>query len=206
MRVPVQDEVRPVPADRLRESLRAEHEPEPLRLAEEGVRRRRVVEEPDADAAAGDRAQTGVERLDVAGRLAVGLPEERLAEVRPAVAEAADEPLHADDPDRRAGERQDRVRAVEHDHARLAERLHDLGGAVGMPVVVAEDRDDRDGEVACRVGDDACLVELPVLRQVAGEEREVGALVELRERGRDPIGVVDAGVEVGGRGDADPSR
>ena len=55
-------------------------------------------------------------------RLGVRLAEDRLAEVRPLLPEAADESLDAGDADAHAVDRQDRVRAVEHDDARLGER------------------------------------------------------------------------------------
>src|SRR5581483_11629422 len=144
---------------------------------------RRVVEQDELQVAAGDRAEAAVERLDVRGRLRVGGAEERLAEVRPGVREAADEPLDGGDPDARAPHRKDRVRTLEHDDAGLAERAPDVLGAVRLPVVVAEDGDDRDREAAAGVGDRARLVDLAAA-----------------------VGVVAAGVEVRGGGDADAAR
>ena len=47
------------------------------------------------------------------------------------------------------------MRAVEHDDPGLGERARQVARPVGLPVVVAEHRDDRDREVAARVGDDA---------------------------------------------------
>src|SRR5205085_8420689 len=97
----------------------------------------------DAHRARLDRREPALETVDVFRRLGVRLAEERLAEVRPLVAETADETLHAGDADTHAPDRQDRVRAVEHDDAGLRERAHEIHRTVGLPVVVAEHRDDR---------------------------------------------------------------
>src|SRR5437867_4206036 len=99
MRMAVEDEVRAVLPDRAGKPLGAEDEPEAFGLTLERVRRRRVVQERDAQSATGDGAKPALERLDVSGRLRVRLAEERLAEVGPAVVEAADETLHGGDAD-----------------------------------------------------------------------------------------------------------
>src|SRR5438045_8745195 len=106
------------------------------------------MQERDPQAAAGDRLQAALERLDVSRRLRVRLAEDWLAEVRPAVVEAADESLDRRDADADALDRKDRVRPLEHDDARLAERPGEVAGAVGLPVVVAEHGDDRDRQSA----------------------------------------------------------
>ena len=83
----------------------------------------------------------------------------------------------------------------------------ELGGAVDVPVVVAEDGDDGDLEVAHDVGDDLGLLGLAVGGQVAGQEHDVGALGQARERGRGPLAIVGAlaVVDVAGGGDPDPA-
>ena len=70
------------------------------------------------------------------------------------------------------------MRAVEHDDPGLGERTRQVGGPVGLPVVVAEHRDDRHREIAARIRDDAHLVDLPVLRQVTREQDQVGLLLD----------------------------
>ena len=64
-----------------------------------------------------------------------------------------------------------------------------------------------DLEVAHDVGDDLGLLGLAVGGQVAGQEHDVGALVQARERGRGPLAVVGAlaVVDVAGGGDPDPA-
>jgi len=199
--VAVHDEIRTVLADRSREPLGAEHEPEPLGLADQRLGRRRVVQQRDAQPATGDRLQAAVERLDVPRRLRVRLAEKRLAEVRPAVLEAADESLHGRDADADTPDRQDRVRALEDDDARLAEGAREVAGAVGLPVVVAEHGDNRDRETAARLAEDAGLVDLAVLRQVARQQYEIGAVLHVCERLADAIRVPRCGVDVGRGGD-----
>ena len=58
----------------------------------------------------------------------------------------------------------------------------ELGGAVGVPVVVAEHGDDRQREVAADLGEHLRLLELAVRRQVAGEEHDVGLVGDALER------------------------
>ena len=65
MGVPVEDGLRAMRPDRPRESTGPEERPDPLRLADEGVRDRCVVEEHDTPLAAGDRLEPGLERLDL---------------------------------------------------------------------------------------------------------------------------------------------
>ena len=94
---------------------------------------------------------------------------------------------------------------VHHDHAGVSQHRGELVGAVGVPVVVAEHGDDRDRQVAHGVGDDLRLLGLAVGGQVAGQQDDVGALVEPRERGRRALAVVGAFavVDVAGGGDPD---
>src|SRR5436190_18621345 len=106
------------------------------------------MQERDPKAAAGDGLQGAIERLDVPRRLRVRLAEERLAEVRPAVVEAADESLHRRDADADALDRQDRVRTLEDDDAGLAERPGEVADPVRLPIVVAEHGDHRDRQTA----------------------------------------------------------
>ena len=87
-------------ADRRGQPRRAEEGPDRLRLADERLRDRRVVEQDDPPVAAGDRLEPRLDRLHLARRLGVHLTQQRLAEVGQLRAgEAADEPLGADDAD-----------------------------------------------------------------------------------------------------------
>src|SRR5205809_1829300 len=81
VRVPVQGDVGPELGDRRGEPLAAEIRPDPLRLAVQGVRGRRVVEQRDADVAVRDLLQRALERVDLLAGLRVDAPQERLAEV-----------------------------------------------------------------------------------------------------------------------------
>ena len=92
--------------DRAGEAVCAEHEPQAARA------RRRASPRPASSAAARCRTAHGSIAARPCSRpstslrrLGVRLAEERLAEVRPLLAEAADEPLHARDADARAADR-----------------------------------------------------------------------------------------------------
>ncbi len=77
----VQDEVRAVLGDRTPEAVAAEKRPDSGRFAFDRGRRRRVVEEHDADRAAGDGVEPPLERLDLVGCLGVGRAHDRFPEV-----------------------------------------------------------------------------------------------------------------------------
>ena len=85
----------------------------------------------------------------------------------------------------------------------LAERPREVVLPVGLAVVVAEHGDDRYPEVAARVGDDARLVHLPVLGQVAGEQDQIGLLLDAGKRLANAIVLDDARVDVAGGRDPD---
>jgi hypothetical protein len=67
--------------------------------------------------------------------------------------------------------------------------------------VVAQDGDDRHVEVAAGVGEDLGLLGLAVRGQVAGEQQQVGLLVEAGERAQGLVAVAGLAVDVAGRGD-----
>ena len=71
MGMAVEHEVGPVGADRAGEPARAEERPDPLRLADERLRNRGVVEEHDPAMAAGDRLEAFLERGHLIARLLV---------------------------------------------------------------------------------------------------------------------------------------
>jgi hypothetical protein len=202
VRVTVHDEIGTMPANRTREPVGAQDEPQALGLSDERRLDRRVVEERDLDPAALDRSQTLLEAVDVAGRLGVRLAEQRLAEVRPLLPEAADEALDAGDPDAHPAHGQDRVRAVEHDDARLRERAPEVVRAVRLPVVVPEHGDDGTLERPARIGDDADLVDLAVLGEVAGEQHQIGLGGDVLERFAHAVAVGRAGMDVACRSNA----
>jgi hypothetical protein len=164
------------------------------------------MEQRDAYRARLDRRKAALEAVDVLRRLGVRLTEQRLAEVRPLLAEAADESLHSGDTDAHAVDREDRVRAIEDDDSRLGERARKIGRPVGLPVVVPEHRDDRHLQVAARVGDDAHLVDLPVLRQVAREQDQIGLLLDVAEGLDHAIAFGGPGVNVTRGGDTNRLR
>jgi hypothetical protein len=204
--VAVYDEIRTVATERAGEPVGAEHEPEPLGLTDQRRLDRGVMQQRDADPAGVDRSEALVEAVDVAGRLRVRLAEERLAEVRPFLAEPADETLDPRNTDAHTDDRQDRVRALKHDDAGFCERALEIVGTVRLPVVVSEHGDDRDLQTAASIGDDARLVHLPVLRQVTGEQHEVGVTSDARERLADAVAVVGARVDVPCRSYSDRGR
>jgi protein CrcB len=82
MGVAVQDDVGTTFADRRRHPVRPEEGPDDAWLALQGRCRGRVVKQDDAMVAAGDLLQATVDRLDLGGRVAVDLAQDRLAEVR----------------------------------------------------------------------------------------------------------------------------
>ena len=157
----------------------ADRRPEPrnaqiLRLADDGLDDRRVMEEHEAPVAPGDRLEPGLERVDLARRLGVDVAEQALAEVGDLGAgEAADEALHADDAHLHAGELEHHVRTVEHCDPRVAERRLDRRLEAVVVVVVAEHGDDRRGGAPARVGEHGSLVGQPVRREVARQQDEV---------------------------------
>jgi hypothetical protein len=167
MRVAVENEVGPVRADRSRQAGGAEERPDRLRLADEGLWHRRVVQEHDAPVTAGDRLQPRLERLHLTRRLVVDLAQERLAEIgQLGAGEAADEPFQADDPDLEPVHLEDVELARQHAHAGVCEQLDELEAAVRVVVVVAEHRVHGEREPAARIGEDDRLLRFAVRRQI----------------------------------------
>ena len=123
--------------DRRRQAAAPEEGPDHPRLTLERGRRRRIVEEDDAQRARGNRGEALVEREHLGGRLGVDLAQERLAEVgQLRIGEPADEALGADDPDARSPDLPHRVAALQDLHPGLLEQRGHLPAAVGVPVVV----------------------------------------------------------------------
>ena len=103
--------------------------------------------------------EPALERVDLGGGLLIDLAEERLAEVRDLRSgEASDESLRPDDSDFDLPNLEDRVPALEHEHAAARELLGDLVRTAGVVVVVPEHRDDRNGDAVARVGEHRCLL------------------------------------------------
>jgi putative nucleotidyltransferase-like protein len=201
--VSVEDDVRAMLGDGPCEAVASEERPDPGWLAFEGRGRRGVVEQDDAVLAAGDGVEPVVQGLDFVGRLRVHRTQARLAEVREGrVGEAAHEALRADDPHVALPELEHGPAAVEHDHIGGLQNGDDLGGAVGVPVVVSEDCDDGNAEPSTGVRENRRLLGLPVCGQVAREEHGVGLLGDLRERCGDRLAVLLAAVDVAGRCDS----
>src|SRR3954447_7443218 len=202
--VAVQDEIRQVVGDRAPEAVAAEKRPDPGRLAFDRRGRRRVVEEHDADRAVGDGLEPAVERLDLIGRLRVDRAHYGLAEVgQRGVGKAAHEPLGADHADLRVATVQNRPAPVEHDDAGRGQDVDDLVGPVRVPVVVAENGDDRDLEAAAGLGEDLGLLGLPEGGQVTGDEDRVDLVGDTGEGGSHRSPVLFAAVDVARCGDPD---
>ena len=184
MRMAVEDDVWPMRPDGGCEPARSEERPDALGLADDRVDGRGVVEEDEAPLAAGDRLESGLERLDLATRLRVDLAQEALAEVgdlRPR--KPADEALRADDADLHPGQLEHDVSAVEHDDTRALEHSADLVLEPAVVVVVAEHRCDGRPRALARRSEDAGLVDEPMRGQIAGEQDEVDVL----QRGEGPL-------------------
>jgi hypothetical protein len=98
------------------------------------------------------------------------------------------------------------VRPVEDDHSGLGKGPRDVRRAVRVPVVVSEDGDDRRRHLLARLRENARLVDLAELRQIAREQDEVGLLVDALEGCEDPHLVLRSRVQVAARGDADGSQ
>ena len=184
--VAVQDHVGVVLEDRRGEAVGAEERPDLAPLALERRRDGRVVQQDDPERAHRDRAQALVQRRGLLHRLGVDAAQGGLAEVGEVRArEAAHEALGADDPD--LGLTQiERISWLWCLSITITpascEHGGELVGAVGVPVVVAEHGQDRDVEVAHGVGDDRGLLGLAVGAEVAGQQDDVGALVQARRR------------------------
>src|SRR5919202_2944452 len=143
VRVAVEDDVGPVLGDRRREAVAAEVRPNPVGLAEQRVRRRRVVEQDDPHGTVRDGLEPPLDRLRLRARLRIAPAEQRLAEVRKGRAgEAADESLRPHDPDLTAGELADGRGAIEHVDSGGRTNRRDLVAVAGVEVVVAEDGTD----------------------------------------------------------------
>ena len=98
------------------------------------------------------------------------------------------------------------MRPLEHNHPRLAERPREIARAVGLPVVIPEHGDDGNREPAAGPREDARLVDLSVLGQVAREKHEIGALLDVDERLTNSVGVARGRMDVGRGGDPDAPR
>jgi hypothetical protein len=204
MAVAVEDEVRQVVGDRAPEPVAAEKRPDPGRLAFDRGRCRRVVEEHDADWAVGDGLEPAVERLDLVRGLRVDRPHDRLAEVgQRRVREATHEALGADHTDLRRPAVKHCPAPVEHDDPGSGEDVDDLVGPVRMPIVVAENGDDRDLQGAAGVGEHLRLLGLSEGGQVAGDEDRVDLAGDTRESVGHRSTVLLAAVDVARRGDPD---
>jgi hypothetical protein len=202
--VAVEDEVRQVVGDRAAEAVAAEKRPDPGRLALDRRGSRRVVEEHDADRVVGDGPEPAVERIDLVGRLRVDRAHDRLAEVgQRRVGEAAHEPLGADHADLGVAAVQDRPAPVEHGDARRRQDPDDLVGPVRVPVVVAENGDDRYLQLAAGVCEHLGLLGLPEGGHVAGDEDRVDLGGDSGEARSHRSPVLLAAVDVARCGDPD---
>ena len=143
-----------------------------------------------------DRREALLEAVDIARRLRVRLAEERLAEVRPLLSEAADEALHAGDPDAHAGtgriacERSSTTTPASASARRRSSGRSDCQS--WLPSTATTGNLDREASIATT----RHLVDLPVLRQVARKQHEVGLGLDALERLAHTIAVVRAGVDV----------
>jgi hypothetical protein len=202
--VAVEDEVRQMVGDRAPEAVAAEERPDPGRLACDRRVGRRVVEEHDAHRAVGDGHEPAIERLDLVCRLRIDRAHDRLAEVgQHRIREAAHEPLGADHADLGVAAVQHRPAPVEQDDAARGQDVDDLVGPVRVPVMVAENRDDRNPQAAAGIGEHLGLFGLPEGGQVACDEDRVDPVGDTRESGGHRSPVLLAAMDVARRGDPD---
>jgi hypothetical protein len=156
---------------------------------------------------AGDGFEPLLESLDLERRLVVDVAEQPLSEVGDLRArKAADEALHADDPDLDRPDLQNEVLAVEHVHPAVLEHTAYLVLLSRVVVVVPEDRDDRSVEARARIGEHSSLLGQPVRRQVAGEQHQVGLSGQGTEAAREPLAKLLRGMEISRRREANLRR
>jgi hypothetical protein len=114
----------------------------------------------------------------------------------------------AHDADRDPAHVEDAAIAVEDDDAGVPQDRRDLRGEPGIVIVVAEHRDDGDGEPGAGAGHDGGLLGAPAGRHVAGEEEQVGARRRPGERLAQAVeaGIIAVAVQVSACGDAQAER
>ena len=95
--------------------------------------------------------------------------------------------------------------AIEDDDAPSAQRLRDVVRAARVVIVIAEHRDDGNGEAPARIREHARLLGQAVRGEVAGEQHDIDLLGNCRERPRQPVAERLARVHVAGCGDANRS-
>ena len=174
MRVPVDEQGCPGVVGSLGQEVAAEEGVDFRRLAGQGARHRRVVQERDAEVS----LQVVQGRAEVAGQ-AARVPHERLhlrlPEIRGAHAsETAAEALRAGYPEPPARQFENQAASLEDDYAAVPQHGGDLVLAVAVVVVVAEHR--HDGNVQSREfrGGDLRLLARAALRQVPRYQQDVG--------------------------------
>ena len=161
MAVPVQDEVGRVLGDRTPEAVASEEGPDARRLALDRRRGGRVVEENDAERAVGNGLQPALEGFHLVRGLRIDGPHDGLAEVvSVASGKPPTKPFVPTTPSLVPLQSSTVQLAVQHHDPGGGEDFDDLSGAVGVPVVVAQDGDDRDLELAAGVGEHLRLLGL----------------------------------------------
>ena len=204
MAVAVEDEIGRVVGDWPPEAVAAEKRPDTGRLALDRRRRRRIMEEDDADRAIRDGLESPRERLDLVGGLRVDRAQDRLTEVgQGRVRESAHEPLGPDHAELRGAAVQHSPAPVEDDDAGSSEDVLDLAGAVRVPVVVPQHRDDGYLQPAAGIGEYFCLLRLAEGGQVAGEQDRIDPTGDVCESLRHGTAVLLAAMHVARRGDPD---
>jgi hypothetical protein len=191
--------------DRRSHSVSSEKYPDSLRLASERGVGRRVVQQDDPHGAVGHGTQASIDRIDLGGGFRIHLPQERLAEVGEVRAcEAADEPLRSHDPDLHPVDLTDRRPSLEHRDAALDQKSGHRFVTSGVPVVITEDGDRRQAQIAAAIDEDRGFFGLAVCREITGQQHEVSGVLELSkcllELGASRLATVD----VAGR--RDPER
>ena len=158
------------------------------------------MQEHDAKRAVGDLPQALIDCLHVLRGLRVDVAQKGLAEVRQVRrSEAAHEALAGDDAHVVATHVVDRGRTLQHLDPGALEDRFDLVGATGMPVVIAQDGDDRDVQRPAGFAQDCGLLGIPAGRQIPVKEDEVSGSSECGERVDDLLAVGLAAVDVAGR-------
>src|SRR5579864_9292598 len=199
--VAVKDDVRARVVNRLRQQVAAEGGIDLQPLAFQGGFDRRIVQQRDFKIDV--QAAQGVFQ---AGREFFRMAHEglhlRLTEVRPMGAtEAATEALGSGHADPRAVDLHRRRLALEHPGAGVLEHLADLVFLVGLVVMVAQDRDHRDAQLAQIASEDLDLIRATAAGEVTGKHQQVGAVGQMLQARPQDAGRADAVVQVADGGD-----
>jgi hypothetical protein len=204
VRVSVQREIHTRPVDRLGQQERPEEREDLGRLSLQRRADRRVVRQRDLEVDALDLGERSLEALGQCPRVPDKRLHLRLAELRPRRSrEPAAESLASGDADLGAPDGQDQVLAFENGDARALEHGAHLVLPVRVVVVIAQDRYGRHRQIPQLAGEHLRLRRIAVLREVTGDEQDVGVAIDpFQARPERARGVLSE-MDVAGGGDPD---